>query len=50
MIFVDPSVLIGYFNGAALGQIERLDFLSGREICVIRDYVLTEALQGFKND
>ncbi len=50
MIFVDSTVLIDYFNGVNNWQIEYLDSILGNELVVIGDYVLTEVLQGFRND
>ncbi len=50
MIFLDSTVLIDYFNGTTNWQVEKLDQLLGKEIVVLGDYVLTEVLQGFKND
>ena len=50
MIFLDSTVLIDYFNGKSNWQVEILDSLLGRELVVIGDYVLTEVLQGFRND
>ena len=50
MIFLDSTVLIDYFNGKNNWQVEILDSLLGKELVVIGDYVLTEVLQGFKND
>jgi len=50
MIFVDSSVLIDFFNGKNTWQVEKLDSLLGAEIVVLGDIILTEVLQGFKND
>lgn len=50
MVFLDSTVLIDYFNGTTNWQVEKLDSLLGREVVVVGDYVLTEVLQGFKND
>ncbi len=50
MILVDSSVLIDYFNGNDNWQVEKLDEILGKEIIVIGDYILTEVLQGFRND
>lgn len=50
MIFLDSTVLIDYFNGKNNWQVEILDSLLGKELVVIGDYVLTEVLQGFRND
>ena len=50
MMFLDSTVLIDYFNGKNNWQVEVLDSILGRELVVIGDYVLTEVLQGFRND
>ena len=50
MIFVDSTVLIDYFNGSDNWQVDKLDAILGKEIVVIGDYVITEVLQGFKDD
>lgn len=50
MIFLDSTVLIDYFNGKNNWQVEILDSILGKELVVIGDYVLTEVLQGFRND
>lgn len=50
MIFVDSSVWIDYFRGAATKETELLDGLLGVEPIVIGDLVLAEVLQGFKSD
>ena len=50
MIFLGSTVLIDYFNGKNNWQVEVLDSILGKELVVIGDYVLTEVLQGFKND
>ncbi len=50
MIFIDSTVLIDYFNGINNWQVEYLDSILGNELVVIGDYVLTEVLQGFRND
>ena len=50
MIFVDSTVLIDYFNGRNNWQVDVLDSILGRELVVIGDYVLTEVLQGFRNN
>jgi predicted nucleic acid-binding protein len=50
MILVDSSVWIGYFNGKVNPQTEWLDSALGKEIIVVGDLILTEVLQGFKND
>ena len=50
MILIDSSVLIDYFNGTYNWQVEKLNNLLGKEFLSIGDYILTEVLQGFKND
>jgi len=50
MIFLDSTVLIDYFNGKSNWQVEFLDSVLGRELVVVGDYVLTEVLQGFRNN
>ena len=50
MIFLDSTVLIDYFNGRNNWQVEVLDSILGKELVVIGDYVLTEVLQGFRNE
>lgn len=50
MIFLDSTVLIDYFNGEKNWQVDVLDSILGKELVVIGDYVLTEVLQGFRND
>jgi len=50
MILVDSSVWIDYFNGHDTPQTERLDSLLGSELLGIGDLILTEVLQGFRED
>ncbi len=50
MIFLDSTVLIDYFNGSNNWQVKVLDSILGKELVVIGDYVLTEVLQGFRNE
>ena len=50
MILVDSSVWIDYFNGVATPQTDRLDALLGSEPIATGDLILTEVLQGFRND
>lgn len=50
MIFLDSTVLIDYFNGIKTRQVDALDSILGEELVIIGDYVLTEVLQGFRND
>ena len=50
MIVVDSSVWIDYFNGRDTSETTKLDLLLGIEPIAIGDLILTEVLQGFKND
>ncbi|OHB62665.1 MAG: twitching motility protein PilT [Planctomycetes bacterium RBG_13_60_9] len=50
MIVVDSSVWIDYFNGETTRETNLLDSLLGREPIVIGDLILTEVLQGFRDD
>ncbi|MEJ2648922.1 MAG: PIN domain nuclease [Sedimentisphaerales bacterium] len=50
MIVVDSSVWIDYFNGKITEQTNLLDSLLEDELIVIGDIILTEVLQGFRND
>ena len=50
MTVVDTSVWVDYFNGVTTPQTERLDRLLGEERVIIGDLILTEVLQGFRND
>lgn len=50
MIVADSSVWIDYFNGKRTRQTDLLDSFLGNELIVIGDIILTEVLQGFRND
>ena len=50
MIIVDSSVWIDYFNGRDTPQTNKLDRLLGIESIGIGDVILTEVLQGFRDD
>lgn len=50
MIMVDSSVWIDYFNGRETSETTQLDLLLGVESIAIGDLILTEVLQGFRND
>jgi len=50
LIFVDSSVWIDYFNGNETQETEKLDSILGSTPICIGDIVLTEVLQGFRND
>ena len=50
MILVDTSVWIDYFDGRVTPQTNALDALLGSEPILIGDLILTEVLQGFRQD
>lgn len=50
MILVDSSVWIDYFNGKDNPQTDKLNELLGVELLGIGDLILTEVLQGFRDD
>ena len=50
MILVDSSVWIDYFNGVDNQQTDTLNDVLGLKPIAIGDLILTEVLQGFKND
>ena len=50
MIIVDSSVWIDYFNGQATPQTDRLDQLLTTQPIAIGNLILTEVLQGFRQD
>jgi predicted nucleic acid-binding protein len=50
MIIVDSSVWIDYFNGKDIPAVAKLDQLLGQELLGIGDLILTEVLQGFRQD
>lgn len=50
MIMVDSSVWIDYFTGVANKQTNTLDKTLGQQPVAIGDLILTEVLQGFRND
>ena len=50
MILVDSSVWIDYFNGVDNTETNKLDETLGLEEVAIGDLILTEVLQGFRND
>ena len=51
MIFVDTSVWIKFFNGVNATSVRLLEALiAGEEEVCLSDYILTEILQGFKQD
>ena len=50
MIIVDTSVWVDYFNGREGPHTDRLHALLGNEPIAIGDLILTEILQGFRDD
>jgi len=50
MIIVDSSVWVDYFNGKISRQTDSLDRLLGQEDIVVGDLILSEVLQGFRDD
>lgn len=50
MIVVDSSVWIDYFNGVGTRRTDLLDQLLGNQPILIGDLILTEVLQGFRNE
>jgi len=50
LILVDSSVWVDYFRGKSSRQVDLLDALLGNRELAIGDLILTEVLQGFKND
>ncbi|GAB6042725.1 type II toxin-antitoxin system VapC family toxin [Endothiovibrio diazotrophicus] len=50
MILVDSSVWIDYFNGRPTLQTDHLDRLLGTHPVAAGDLILTEVLQGFRDD
>ena len=50
MILVDSSVWIDYFNGKPTWQTDLLDNYLSNVPIIMGDLILTEVLQGFKND
>jgi hypothetical protein len=50
MILVDSSVWIDYFNGKTTPKTDWLDSALGNQPILIGDIILTEVLQGFRND
>jgi hypothetical protein len=50
LILVDSSVWVDYFNGQAGRAADYLDTLLGTEPVAVGDLILTEILQGFRND
>lgn len=50
MVLVDSSVWIDYFRGVHTRQTERLDSLLGAEAVAVGDLIVTEVLQGFRDE
>jgi predicted nucleic acid-binding protein len=50
MIIVDSSVWIDYFNGNEIPEVAKLDRLLGQKLLGVGDLILTEVLQGFRQD
>lgn len=50
MVLVDSSVWIDYFRGVHTRQTERLDSLLGAEALAVGDLIVTEVLQGFRDE
>ena len=50
MMLVDSSVWIDYFSGIITPQTDTLDQCLGERPIAIGDLILTEVLQGFRND
>ena len=50
MIIIDSSVWIDYFNGKSTPQTDRLDQLLTTQQIAIGNLILTEVLQGFRQD
>jgi predicted nucleic acid-binding protein len=50
MVIVDSSVWIDYFNGKSTPQVDRLDQLLTNQPIAVGNLILTEVLQGFRQD
>ena len=50
MILVVSSVWIDFFRGTATPQVERLDALLGSTLLAVGDLILTEVLQGVRDE
>ena len=50
MILVDTSVWVDYFNGIINQKTNYLDLILGNDMVITCDIILTEILQGFRND
>ncbi len=50
MILIDTSVWIDYFNGIETFETNYLDRILGVQSVLVGDIILSEVLQGFRND
>jgi predicted nucleic acid-binding protein len=50
VVLVDSSVWIDYFNGRSTRHTDQLDELLGGEHLLIGDLIVTEVLQGFRDE
>ena len=50
MIMVDSSVWIDFFNGIETNEVNKLDEMLGLEEIATGDLIITEVLQGFRED
>lgn len=50
MIVVDTSVWVDYFNGEPTPQADTLEALLGTQDILVGDLILTEILQGFREE
>ncbi len=50
MILVDSTVWIDYYNGIITPQSDKLDALIGKQDLLVGDIIVTEVLQGFRDD
>ena len=50
MIMVDSSVWIDFFNGIETSEVNKLDEMLGLEEIATGDLIITEVLQGFRED
>jgi len=50
VILVDSSVWIDYFRGTPTPQADKLDSLLGTQRLLVGDLIVTEVLQGFRED
>ena len=47
---MDSSVWVDYFNGRRTPETDHLDALLGHDVAAVGDLILTEVLQGFRED